>query len=218
MKETEEHIHEGRFPDNQQAVEDNETQAEREQHASRMESIRQLAMAGELGTAPENREIVEALLDTIRLRDEMQDRLLRAVADHQNYQRRAEGNEREARTSATQSVVQSLIPLLDTFEMALLQNPEKVSARQVLDGVTMMRDEFLRMMGNYGVTPINPKVGDEFNPLEHAAMMQQPADGVEPGHISINMGVGYKLGDRVVRPAKVAVAPGDEGPRGDEEH
>lgn len=210
MKETEEHIHEGRSPDNQQAVEENEARAEREQHASRMESIRQLAMAGELETAPEHQEIIEALLDTIRLRDEMQDKLMRAVADHQNYQRRAAGNEREARTSATQGVVQSLIPLLDTFEMALLQNTEKVSARQVLDGVKLVRDEFLRMLGNYGVTPINPRVGDEFNPLEHAAMLQQPAEGIEPGHISINMGVGYKLGERVVRPAKVAVVPSDE--------
>lgn len=204
-----------------QPVQDNEAhaqaQAEAEAHAGRMESIRQLAISGELETPAECDEIIEALLDTIRLRDEAQDRLLRAVADHQNFQRRAAGNEREARTSATQGVVQSLIPLLDTFEMALLQNPEKVSAQQVIDGVKMIRDEFLRMLGNYGVTPINPSVGDEFNPLEHAAMMQQPGEGVAPGHISINMGMGYKLGERVVRPAKVAVAPSDEedGAQGD---
>ncbi|MEX0876459.1 MAG: nucleotide exchange factor GrpE [Phycisphaerales bacterium] len=206
MKDTE-HIHEAKATADQQGVQQTEQQAQRDEHASRMESIRQLAMAGELETTPENEEFVDALLDTIRQRDEMQDKLLRAVADHQNYQRRAAGNEREARTSATQGVVQSLIPLLDTFEMALLQNPDKVSTQQVLDGVKMVRDEFLRMLGNYGVTPINPQVGDEFNPLEHAAMMQHPAEGIQPGHISINMGVGYKLGERVVRPAKVAVVP-----------
>ena len=43
-------------------------------------------------------------------------------------------------------------------------------------------------------------------------MVQQAVDGVEPGHISINMGIGYKLGDRVVRPAKVAVVPAVEEP------
>lgn len=220
MKNTEEHIHEPRAdqnpPQSQQAIQEAQARAQREEHASRMESIRQLAMANELEFSPEHQEIVEALLDTIRLRDEMQDRLLRAVADHQNFQRRAEINEREARTSATQGVVQSLIPLLDTFDMALLQNPDKVSTQQVLDGVGMIREEFLRQLGNYGVTPINPKVGDEFNPHEHAAMMQQPAEGVEPGHISINMGVGYKLGDRIVRPAKVAVVPSREDHSGDE--
>ncbi len=182
-------------------------QTQREEHAARMESIRQLAQSGELEVLPEQAEIVEALLDTIHQRDELQDKLLRAVADHQNFQRRASGNEREARTGATQGVVQSLIPLLDTFEMAMLQDPEKVSAQQVIDGVKMIRDEFLRMLGSYGVTSIDPKVGDEFNPMEHSAMMQQPAEGIEPGHIAQNMGIGYKLGDRVVRPAKVAVVP-----------
>lgn len=185
-------------------------QAEREEHAARMESIRQLALSGQLEVLPEQAEIVEALLDTIAKRDEMQNKLIRAAADHQNFQRRASSNEREARTGATQGVVQSLIPLLDTFEMALLQDAEKVSAQQVIDGVKMIRDEFLRLMSGYGVSSIDPKVGDEFNPMEHAAMMQQAVDGVEPGHISMNMGIGYKLGDRVVRPAKVAVVPAIE--------
>lgn len=184
-----------------------EARQEAEEHAARMESIRQLAMSGELETSAENEEIVEALVDTIRLKDDLQERLLRMAADHQNFQRRASGNEREARTSATQGVVQSLIPLLDTFEMALTQDPDKVSAQTVLDGVKMLRDEFMRMLSGYGVTPINPSVGDEFNPAEHAAMMQQSADGIEPGHISMSMGIGFKLGDRVVRPAKVAVVP-----------
>jgi molecular chaperone GrpE len=184
-----------------------------------MESIRQLALAGELETSDENEEIVEALVDTIRARDELSDKLLRMAADHQNFQRRASGNEREARTSATQGVVQSLIPLLDTFEMALMQDPEKVSSQMVMDGVKMIRDEFMRMLSGYGVSPINPSVGDEFNPAEHAAMMQQPADGIEPGHISLVMGIGFKLGERVVRPAKVGVVPqpetsSDEGGEG----
>jgi len=190
---------------------------EADEQAARMESIRQLALAGELETTPENEEFIDALVDTIRLRDELQDKLLRAAADHQNFQRRASGNEREARTGATQGVVQSLIPLLDTFEMALLQDPEKVSTQQVIDGVKMIRDEFMRMLSGYGVSPISPSVGDEFNPAEHAAMMQQPADGIEPGHISIVMGIGFKLGERVVRPAKVAVVPQPEEESSDSE-
>jgi len=185
-------------------------QVEREEHAVRMESIRQLAQANEIEVAAEDAEILDALLDTIKQRDELQDKLLRAAADHQNFQRRATGNEREARTNATQGVVQSLIPLLDTFEMALLQDPEKVTAEQVIEGVRMIRGEFLRLLSGYGVSSIDPVVGDEFNPVEHSAMMQQPADGVEPGHISLNMGMGFKLGERVVRPAKVAVVPSIE--------
>ncbi|MEZ6165325.1 MAG: nucleotide exchange factor GrpE [Phycisphaerales bacterium] len=210
MNETHEHIEDTQneaasTPEQSQA--DQQAQQEAEEHAARMESIRQLALAGELETSPENEEIVEALVDTMRLKNDLQERLLRMAADHQNFQRRASGNEREARTSATQGVVQSLIPLLDTFEMALMQDPDKVSAQTVLDGVKMLRDEFMRMLSGYGVTPINPSVGDEFNPAEHAAMMQQAVEGIEPGHISMSMGIGFKLGDRVVRPAKVAVVP-----------
>lgn len=207
MNDTHDHTDETRNADEPQHEQGG---IDREEHALRMESIRHLALSGELETTPENEEIVEALIDTIRSRDEMQDKLLRAAADHQNFQRRASLNEREARTSATQGVVQSLIPLLDTFEMALLQNPEKVSAQQVIDGVRMIRGEFLRMLSGYGVSSIDPKVGDEFNPVEHSAMMQQVVEGVEPGHIAINMGMGFKLGDRVVRPAKVAVVPSPE--------
>lgn len=218
MNETHEHTEETQNESVEQSEIDQQAQQEAEEHAARMESIRQLALSGGLETSPENEEIVEALVDTIRSRDDLQDRLLRAAADHQNFQRRATGNEREARTSATQGVVQSLIPLLDTFEMALLQDPEKVSSQTVIQGVQMLRDEFMRLLSNYGVSPINPSVGDEFNPVEHAAMMQQPAEGVEPGHISILMGIGFKLGDRVVRPAKVAVVPqGDDSGLLDEE-
>lgn len=210
MNETHEHI-EDTQNESAESVEqteaDQQAQQEAEEHAARMESIRQIAVAGELETSDENEEIVEALVDTIRARDELSDKLLRMAADHQNFQRRASGNEREARTSATQGVVQSLIPLLDTFEMALMQDPEKVSSQMVIDGVKMIRDEFMRMLSGYGVSPINPSVGDEFNPAEHAAMMQQAVEGIEPGHISMNMGIGFKLGERVVRPAKVAVVP-----------
>lgn len=213
MNETHEHIEDtqNESPESVEQTEaDQQAQQEAEEHAARMESIRQLAVAGELEISDENEEIVEALVDTIRARDELSDKLLRMAADHQNFQRRASGNEREARTSATQGVVQSLIPLLDTFEMALMQDPEKVSSQMVMDGVKMIRDEFMRMLSGYGVSPINPSVGDEFNPAEHAAMMQQAVEGIEPGHISMNMGIGFKLGERVVRPAKVAVVPQPE--------
>lgn len=180
--------------------------------AERYETIRQLALSGELEHPPEAEEIVETLLDTIAQRDETQARLLRAAADHQNFQRRAANNEREAREMGVRGVVGSLIPLIDQFEMAMAQDPAKVSGETIVLGVKMIRDEFLRVLAGYGVAPIAPQVGDEFNPGDHEAMMQQPAEGVEPGCVSMVMSTGYKLGDRVVRPAKVGVAPaGAEG-------
>jgi molecular chaperone GrpE len=174
---------------------------------ARFETIRQMALAGELEYSPESEEIVEALIETIGQRDENFGRYQEMAAEHRNFQRRASMNENEARISSRQGVVQALIPLMDHFEMALLQDPEKVSAKDVISGVEMIRGEFLRMLSGYGVSAIEPKVGDEFDPEKHAAMMQQAVDGVEPGCISLLMGVGYMLGDRVIRPAKVGVAP-----------
>ena len=175
--------------------------------AARFETIRQMALSGELEYSPESEEIVEALIETIGQRDENFGRFQGMAAEHQNFQRRASLNENEARISSRQGVVQALIPLMDNFEMALLQDPEKVSAKDVISGVEMIRSEFLRMLSGYGVSAIEPKVGDAFDPGPHAAMMQQAVDGVEPGCISMVMGVGYMLGERVIRPAKVGVAP-----------
>jgi molecular chaperone GrpE len=189
--------------------------------SARFETIRQMALSGELEYGPESEEIVEALIETIGQRDDNFGRFQAMAAEHQNFQRRASMNENEARISSRQGVVQALIPLMDHFEMALMQDPEKVSAKDVIAGVEMIRSEFLRMLSGYGVSAIEPKVGDVFDPGPHAAMMQQAADGIEPGHISLVMGVGYKLGDRVIRPAKVGVAPeasdADEAPAGEGE-
>ncbi|MFK7882923.1 MAG: nucleotide exchange factor GrpE [Phycisphaerales bacterium] len=180
--------------------------------AARFETIRQLAQSGELEYPAEADEIVEALKDTITQRDENHAKIIRAIADLQNYQRRASNNERESADMARRGVVSSLIPLVDQFEMALMQDPDKVSGETIVKGVGMIRDEFIRVLSGYGVSQIMPLLGDEFNPGDHEAMMQQSAEGVEPGHISFVLSTGYKLGDRVVRPAKVGVAPQDASP------
>lgn len=185
--------------------------------AARYEAIRQLASVGELEFPPQADEIVGALLDTIAQRDEHQNRALRVMADMQNFQRRAGLNEREARDAALRGVVGSLIPLIDQFEIALSQDPASVPSEAVVRGVGIIRDEFLRTLAGYGVSPIAPRVGEEFQPGDHEAMMQLPAEGVRPGCISMVMNTGYKLGDRVVRPAKVGVAPQPAGTEGENE-
>src|SRR5690606_32378431 len=78
---------------------------------------------------------------------------------------------------------------------------------QVLTGVTMIRDEFNRAMAAFGVTPVNPAPNDDFDPAQHEALSQLDAPGVNPGHISSVYQIGYRVGDRVVRAAKVTIAP-----------
>jgi len=178
--------------------------------AERIAEIQELARAGSLEAPAGAEEIVEALRGALAERDELLARLQRTAADHQNFQRRAANNEREAGTQARTGVVQSIIPVLDHFELALGQDPAKSTAEQIVGGVRVIRDELMRVLANFGVSVIDPTPGDEFDPNCHEAMLRQPADGVPPGCVSLNLGVGYKLGDRVVRPAKVAVAPTED--------
>jgi molecular chaperone GrpE len=140
-------------------------------------------------------------------RDEAKGNLLRALADYQNFQRRAASNEQEAKRQGVTSVLGSILPVLDHFDLALTQATPDDASRRIMEGVKVIRAEFIRALENHGVTLISPGPNDEFDPTKHSAIMQQPGEGVEPGRVSATFQPGYMLGDRVIRSAKVAVAP-----------
>lgn len=145
-----------------------------------------------------------------RIRGELEEakvRHLRALADFQNYQRRAFQNEQVAREQGISSLAQKVITVLDHFDLALTLNPANASAQQVIDGVKVIRDELLKALAQAGVRIIEPKPNDEFMPGLHEAIMHQEAQGVDPGRVSALFQPGFVLGDRVIRAAKVGVAP-----------
>ncbi|MCE2966884.1 MAG: nucleotide exchange factor GrpE [Phycisphaerales bacterium] len=167
--------------------------------------------------------LLDELQDTIRRltseRDAAIDAHKRALADFQNYQRRAIQNEHTAREQGVRSVLTNIIPVLDHFDLALTQDASRSSAKQVIDGVTMIKDELVRVLGNSGVQPIRPGQGSEFDPTRHEAVMHMPAENVPAGKVVMTLRIGYMLGDRLVRPAQVAVAPEAAAPspeRGDQ--
>jgi molecular chaperone GrpE len=140
-------------------------------------------------------------------RDELNDKYLRALAEFQNYQRRAFNNEKEARQQGVSAVLTGILPVMDHFDIALTLDPAKASAQQVIDGVKVIRGELLKALQAQGIGVINPGPNEEFNPAHHQAITQQPAEGVQSGRIVTTFQPGYTLGERVVRPAKVVVAP-----------
>jgi molecular chaperone GrpE len=97
--------------------------------------------------------------------------------------------------------------VLDSFDMAISHDLTSSSPEQLVAGMRVIRDELLRSVGRFGVVVISPAVGEEFQPGRHEAIMQKAEEGVEPGHIVRTFQAGYVLGERVLRPAKVAVAP-----------
>ncbi len=139
--------------------------------------------------------------------DEARNRNVRMLADYQNYQRRALQNELAAKADGVSSVVRSIVSVVDHFDLALAQDPSKASAEQIITGVRVIREELVRALAQHGVVLIAPAKGDEFTPGRHEAIMQQPAEGVAPGHVVSTFQPGFALGERILRPAKVAIAP-----------
>jgi molecular chaperone GrpE len=129
------------------------------------------------------------------------------MAELRNNQRRAEENETRVIRATKAGTVRRMLTVVDQLELALGQNLEGMTAAQFAEGVTLARDEFLRALAEQGVEPIEPSVGDVFEPLQHEAMLKQPADDVESGHVSMVMQPGFAMGETVIRPAKVATAP-----------
>lgn len=126
--------------------------------------------------------------------------LQRLQAEYVNYKRRVDRDRDLARASGIESVVDDLIPVLDAIEAA--RQHEEIDG-----GFKLVVDELEKIAGKYGLVAYG-EVGEEFDPTIHDALMQMPYPGgpVEVVTVSAVMQKGIKLGDKVVRPARVGVA------------
>jgi len=139
----------------------------------------------------------------------MESRWKTSLADFQNFQRRATTNEVEARARGVRDVCESMLGALDSFDLALSQDPSSLTIEQLFKAIETIRAEAMKAMARHGVLPIQPEVGEAFDPGRHEAVMQQEAEGIEPGCVAQVFQAGYAMGDRVLRPAKVVVTPSE---------
>ena len=135
---------------------------------------------------------------------ELNEKYLRTLADFQNFKRRSIENEARERASGIAQVARSLVPVLDQFDLALAASGD---AERLREGMKLIRQELLKVLSKSGIELIEPSLGDEFEPTMHEAVMRQAAEGVAPDAISMVLQPGYRLGEMVIRPAKVAIAP-----------
>ena len=136
---------------------------------------------------------------------ELKDSRLRAVADLQNTARRGVENEARARTQGIMGVARGVVPVLDQFELALAQ--KGLTAEQAAEGLKLLQSELWKSLARVGVEMIEPNLGDAFEPGKHEAVMQQAVEGIAAGAVSMKLQNGYRIGDTVLRPAKVAIQP-----------
>jgi molecular chaperone GrpE len=134
------------------------------------------------------------------------DRLLRLAADFENYKKRAARERQEYVALANERLIGELLPILDDLERALAAAEEHQEA-QLEEGVRLVHRSLQGLLARHGVTPI--ETGGRFDPHVHEALLSQPSDAEEGSVIDV-VQKGYKLGDRVVRPARVVVAAPQE--------
>ncbi|SFP20436.1 nucleotide exchange factor GrpE [Salibacterium halotolerans] len=135
---------------------------------------------------------------------EWQEKALRVQADLDNVRRRAkEDKERDAKYRS-QSVIESLLPVLDNFERALDTAADQEEDSSLLQGVNMVYSQLFEALQQEGLEMI-PTEGETFDPHQHQAVMQVEEEGFESNQIVEELQKGYKLKDKVIRPAMVKV-------------
>jgi molecular chaperone GrpE len=129
----------------------------------------------------------------------------RSAADFANYRRRTE-QEREAMTSfANEVLLAKLLAIVDDFDRAIANMPAELQDVSWVGGIVAIDRKLRQLLDSEGLTPIE-SLGKQFDPHEHEAIAQEDRPGVPEGTVIAELQKGYRIRDRVLRPAMVAVA------------
>lgn len=159
-------------------------------------------------TANQSEELAAAHAQIAELQgklQEMEQRYLRLYADFDNFRRRTKLEFEAAEKYRAQSLVTDLLPALDNFERALKIEVEDEKAKSILQGMEMVYRSLVEALKKEGVEAIE-SVGKPFDPHVHQAVMQVEDSNYEPNTVVEEFQKGYKLKDRVIRPAMVKVS------------
>ncbi|MBN9459156.1 MAG: nucleotide exchange factor GrpE [Bosea sp.] len=146
-------------------------------------------------------------------RDDLKDKLLRTLAEMENLRRRTEREIADAKAYAVTSFARDMLGSSDNLRRALESVPEAAKAgtdatlKALHDGVELTERELLKTLERHGVRRVDPQ-GEKFDPNLHQAMFEAPDPATPKGIVSKVVQVGYKIGERVLRPALVGVSAG----------
>ena len=170
------------------------------------------AVAAAAAAAPSDSGELDALR---KERDDFVAALQRERAELQNYKRRT-AEEREASLGlAAEGLIRKVLALADDFDRAIESRPAELAADPWVDGVVAIDRKLRQLLESEGVRPIDVPPGATFDPREQEAIASVPATGMPAGHVVEQLRRGYRLRDRVIRPAMVAVAEGGFDAAGD---
>ena len=142
---------------------------------------------------------------------ESYDRYVRAIADLDNFRRRAVREKDELRLFATSRVLEDLLPVLDGLALGLAAAKQPTADLQtVVGGVEMVLQQLKGVLGAHGLKEIDP-AGQPFDPHLHEAISHLPDAKVAEGHVLTTVRTGFTLNGRLLRPASVVVSSGAPG-------
>jgi len=154
--------------------------------------------AGDASSAPDELEELR------RERDALQDRLLRTAAEFDNYRKRVERDRRELSEFAAADALVDMLPIIDNLERAL-QAPSGGESDGLRKGVELIHRQMMDLLRKRGAKPIEA-LGADFDPNIHQAVVHEPSDRHREGEVMEELQRGYRLGERLLRPAMVKVA------------
>jgi len=158
---------------------------------------------------PEEQEVTpEEKIEQLALElEEQKKETLRIFADSENLKKRLLREKNEFCQFATGTIIESILPVMDNLELALQHGKEEQGCQNLVIGVEMTLNIFRDTLQKHGLTIIGPDdLGKPFDPAVHEAMAQTPDATMDEGCVSQVMQAGYKLHDRLLRPAKVLVS------------
>jgi molecular chaperone GrpE len=163
--------------------------------------------AAGLEAVPEGEPSLEEELAALRQeRNELKDALLRRRAEFENYRRRTERDRHTAAQDAVTALLREVVATVDNLERALAATGDEQGLRQ---GVELTHRELLGVLESHDVATVDPK-GEAFDPTHHEALLHEPVPGLPEGEVAEVFRKGYSYGDRLLRPALVKVAKGED--------
>lgn len=142
--------------------------------------------------------------------DDLQGKLMRSYADLENYRRRAQREQDDARKFESLRLVRDLLPGLDGLNRAIASAEQTGDKQALLDGIRMVANQFRDILRTHAAEPIDA-LGKPFDPNLHEALTQIPSADHEPMTVLQVVEMGYRMHDRVVRPARVIVSSAPAG-------
>ncbi len=163
------------------------------------------ATADQAEPAPESTESAEDILKAELAA--ANDRNLRLMAEFDNFRRRSAREQLDIIETANGKLLEKLSEVLDNFERAFAAENKAKDLDTFEKGMQMIHDQFAKVLTDAGLEQLDP-TGEEFDPNCHEALMQQPSEEVPENHVVTVFMKGYKLKNKILKPAKVIVSSG----------